>query len=236
MFGKIKKFIYNEDKKIEKLKQNLRKNGAHIGENVRIFDFKNTVIDVQNPHMLSIGNNVYITTGVKILTHDYSWVVLAGIYGEVLGGVGKTVIGNNVFIGVNTVILKNTTIGDNVIIGAGSVVSGKIESNSVYAGNPARKIMTIEEFYKKKKENSKKDAKNIYDNYVRVNNHIPERSKFIEYISLYIRNTDALNTEEKQLIERTEHKEIIYKNLDNQINEQINFDIFVENFKTIKGE
>lgn len=49
------------------------------------------------------------------------------------------------FIGMRSITLQGTTIGDNVIIGAGSVVFGKVESNSVYAGNPARKICSLDE-------------------------------------------------------------------------------------------
>ncbi|MDI9553531.1 MAG: DapH/DapD/GlmU-related protein, partial [Bacteroidota bacterium] len=57
------------------------------------------------------------------------------------GGVfGKIVIGNNVFIGINSIILSNTSIGDNCIVGAGSVVRGKFPENSVLAGNPAQII------------------------------------------------------------------------------------------------
>ena len=51
-----------------------------------------------------------------------------------LGSSGKVTIGNNCFIGMNTVILKGTTIGDNVIIVAGSILRGKYLSNSVIAG------------------------------------------------------------------------------------------------------
>lgn len=120
MLNKMRKLIFSKNTDNKKFIDNLREKGAIIGKNVRIFDLENTIIDGQNPHMLSIGNNVYITTGVKILTHDYSWSVLSGIYGEVLGGVGNIEIGNNVFIGVNTIILKNTKIGNNVIIGARS--------------------------------------------------------------------------------------------------------------------
>ena len=53
------------------------------------------------------------------------------------------VIGNNVTVGANVVIIGNITIGDNVIIGAGSVVVKDIPSNSIAAGNPAKVIKNI---------------------------------------------------------------------------------------------
>ena len=53
------------------------------------------------------------------------------------------VIGNNVVVGANVVIIGDIKIGDNVIIGAGSVVVKDVPSNSVVAGNPAKKIQTI---------------------------------------------------------------------------------------------
>ena len=129
----------------------LKRKGITIGKGVRFFDPDSTTIDIQNPHMLRIGNSVRITKGVTILTHDYSWSVLAGVYGECLGGTGIVKVGDNVFIGMHSIVLKDTEIGDNVIIGAGSVVKGRIESNSVYAGIPAKKIMSLDDYYKKKR-------------------------------------------------------------------------------------
>ncbi len=52
-------------------------------------------------------------------------------------------IGNNVFIGVNSIILKGTEIGDNSVIGAGSVVAGIIPPNVIAAGNPCKVIKTL---------------------------------------------------------------------------------------------
>ena len=49
-------------------------------------------------------------------------------------------IGNDVFIGANSIILKGVSIGDRVIVGAGSVVTKSIPNDEIWAGNPAKKI------------------------------------------------------------------------------------------------
>lgn len=49
-------------------------------------------------------------------------------------------IGNDVFVGGNSMILKGSEIGDRAIIGAGSVVSGKVPCDEIWAGNPLRFI------------------------------------------------------------------------------------------------
>ncbi len=115
------------------------------------------------PALLKIGSNVKIAHGVVILTHDYSWSILAGIYGECLGGVAPVTIGDNVFIGINSIVLKGVKIGNNVIVGAGSVVSKDCDDNSVYAGIPARKICSIEEYYNEKKSNVFTEIDSIID-------------------------------------------------------------------------
>ena len=61
----------------------------------------------------------------------------------------QTIIGNNVFIGCNAIILKGVTIGDNATIGAGSVVTKDIPSNVVAVGNPCRVLREINEHDKK---------------------------------------------------------------------------------------
>lgn len=49
-------------------------------------------------------------------------------------------LGDNVFIGAHSTLLPGTQIEDNVVVGAGSVVKGRLDTNSVYAGTPCRKI------------------------------------------------------------------------------------------------
>ena len=119
----------------------LKKIGVEVGSDVEIF----------RPHLLKIGNHVTITGPVTILTHDYSWSDLKRKYGEILGNQQETVLEDNIFIGWGATILAGSYIGSNSIIGAGSIVSGNLEGNAVYAGNPARKIMSIEDYYEKRK-------------------------------------------------------------------------------------
>ena len=68
---------------------------------------------------------------------------------------GPIKVGNNVFIGSNTVILPNIKIGNNVIIGAGSIVTKDIPDGSVVAGNPAKLITTFDKYIEKRTELNK---------------------------------------------------------------------------------
>lgn len=51
---------------------------------------------------------------------------------------------------MNTIIERNVKIGDNVVVGAGSLVIKDCESDSVYVGVPARRLMSINEFFEKR--------------------------------------------------------------------------------------
>lgn len=53
------------------------------------------------------------------------------------------------FIGASTVVLPNVSIGDDVIVGANSTVTKSLESGYVYAGSPAQRLCTTEEFIQK---------------------------------------------------------------------------------------
>ena len=99
----------------------LRQQGCMIGKRVVFFSPKSTLVDITRPWLIEIGDDVQIPYGVSILTHGYDWAVLKGKYGDILGSSGKVKIGNNVFIGANSMVLKGTTIGDNVIIGGGAL-------------------------------------------------------------------------------------------------------------------
>ena len=123
----------------------LRDMGMKIGENCDIN--KNVVLGTE-PYLISMGNNVRIVTGVKLITHDGGlWVPRnMGIIDERADRFGRITIGNNVNIGLDAIIMPDVTIGDNVVIGCGAVVTKDIPSNSVAAGVPAKVIENIHEY------------------------------------------------------------------------------------------
>ncbi|MBO4955617.1 MAG: sugar O-acetyltransferase [Muribaculaceae bacterium] len=109
----------------------------HIGENF-LANFNLTILDEAR---VTIGDNVFIGPNVSIYTACHpldaetrrKWVEWAE----------PVTIGNDVWIGGNTVILPGVTIGNGVVIGAGSVVSRDIPDYSLAVGNPARVIRDL---------------------------------------------------------------------------------------------
>lgn len=157
----IRKVIYKEKASSQAYISYMRNKGAKIGERVTIFAPTKTSIDMTRPWLIDIGNDVQITEGVTLLTHGYDWAVLKGVYGEILGSGGGIQIGNNVFIGMKTTILKGVHVGNNVIIGANSLVNKNIPDNCVVAGNPARVIMPLDKYYEKRKAAQCQEAEEL---------------------------------------------------------------------------
>lgn len=69
------KLLYREKASSESYIKYLRKKGVTIGENVTFRVARTTVVDVTQPNLIKIGNNVEITNNVTILCHDYAWSV-----------------------------------------------------------------------------------------------------------------------------------------------------------------
>lgn len=184
----LKRIVYRERASSESYIKYLRKLGVDIGEDCTFYAPSQSPVDIQYPWMISIGNHVRITAGVKILTHDYSWSVLKLMQeheGEILGASGHVIIGNNVFVGRGAIITRNVKIGDNVIIGAGSVVTRDCDPNSIYAGNPAHKISDLEHFYEKRKAAQLLEAKELVCAYVKRYHKKPEPEVLHEYFMLF---------------------------------------------------
>ena len=95
-------------------------------------------LDVRGGSII-IGDRCTITHGCIILSHDRSKKRI----NPKDKGKGTVRLGNDVFIGVNSVILRDVTIGDYSIVGAGSVVTKDVPPNVVVAGNPAKIIKEL---------------------------------------------------------------------------------------------
>lgn len=97
---------------------------------------------------ISIGDNTIIGSGC-IITDTDSHPILAEqrLYKDWINyTVSKPIIiGNNVFVGARSIIMKGVTIGDGAVIGAGSVVTKDVPSNAIVAGNPAKIVKMIEQ-------------------------------------------------------------------------------------------
>lgn len=116
-----------------------------MGENVRILHFPRWGSE---PFLIEIGNNVTITRGVSFVNHDGGVALLREQLPN-FNYYGKIRIGDNVFIGINSIILPNVNIGNNVIIGAGSIVNRDIPDNVVVAGVPAKVISSLDDYKRK---------------------------------------------------------------------------------------
>ncbi len=94
---------------------------------------------------ITLGDRLVVSMNVHFLTHDYSYTTALISIDEKpktdIGVLREIIIGDNVFIGMNSILLPGTKIGNNVIIGTGSIVRGTIPDYSVVAGNPAAVIL-----------------------------------------------------------------------------------------------
>ena len=151
-----------------------------------------TQIDITRPWLITIGSNVKITEGVTILTHGFDWSVLKGVYGDILGSEGGVAIGNNVFIGMKSTILKGVHIGNNVIIGANSLVNKDIPDNCVAAGNPCKVIMGLEEYHEKRKASQVAEAKELVQLYRERYGRDPDEKALHEFFWLFTDGHDEL--------------------------------------------
>jgi len=120
----------------------------HKLRGAKIVNFKNTyiapnvLIDSLFPELVTIEEDVYITRGVKIITHFNPTAQIKKILGKE-SICGEVVIQTGAFIGVNSIILPNVTIGKCCVVGAGSIVTKSIPDYSIVAGNPAKVIGDI---------------------------------------------------------------------------------------------
>ncbi len=125
--------------------EKLIKQGLKVGTNFNRLN--GVILDPAHCWLIEIGNNVTIAPRAHILCHDASTKQFMG-YTKI----GRVTIGDNVFIGAESVILPGITIGNNVIIGTNSTITHDIPDNCVVAGSPGKVLCTLEEYLKKEKD------------------------------------------------------------------------------------
>ncbi len=97
----------------------------HIGDNT----FLNYGCIIVGHEKIYIGNNVQFGPNVLIYDHDHDFRADNGLKNLKYKS-SPVIIGDNVWIGANTVILRGTKIGDNCVVGAGSVLKGDYKENT----------------------------------------------------------------------------------------------------------
>ena len=109
----------------------------HVGSNFYA-GFNCTILDMAE---VRIGDNCLIAPNVGLYTAGHN---IDPVNRHKSGYAKPITIGNNVWIGGHCVLVGGVTVGDNSIIAAGSVVTKDVPKNTVFAGNPAKKLKDIE--------------------------------------------------------------------------------------------
>ena len=149
------------------------------------------MIDITRPSLVEIGDNVYMNSYFTLLTHDFVSGVFIHSNRCFLPSSGKVTIGNNCGFGRNVMILKGVSIGDNVFVGANSVVNKDIPSNSIAVGNPCKVVKSLEEFYQIRKEKCVEEAF-IYARSIKERfGRLPVASDFWEEFPLFVDGKDV---------------------------------------------
>ena len=114
------------------------------GRNIRAGDnfLANFNVTILDRAKVSFGDNVLLAPGVTITTVNHA--MTAHGRREQLCTAKPIVIGNDVWVGANCVILPGVTIGDNVVIAAGAVVNRDVPDDALAAGVPARPVKKLE--------------------------------------------------------------------------------------------
>lgn len=139
----LKEFVYRF--RGEYTTEKLVSMGMKVGKNFKRLN--GVILDSGHCWLIEIGDNVTMAPRVHILCHDASTKQFLGYM-----KIGRVTIGDNVFIGAESVILPGICIGNNVVIGANSTVTHNVSDNSLVVGSPARVISTLDKYLEKEKQ------------------------------------------------------------------------------------
>lgn len=128
--------------------------GVNMGKRVFIYGNPRGMFGSE-PWCITLGDNVHITRDVLFVTHDGGTLLFRHLIPD-LEITAPIIVGNDVYIGVRSIILPGVKIGNNCVIAAGSIVSKDVEDNSVVGGVPAKYIKSTFEYLEGIKKRSLK--------------------------------------------------------------------------------
>jgi galactoside O-acetyltransferase len=112
-------------------------NGGKLSFGYNLSLNHNVTLDASDFGEIIIGNNVSIGMNTVLRASNHNYIRMKGHVS------GKIVIGDNVWIAANCVILPDVAIQSGSVIGAGSIVTKDIPENVVAVGNPCKPIKEI---------------------------------------------------------------------------------------------
>ncbi len=127
---------------------------SRLGSNIFILDYNNLEIgdqssigknsEIFNYDKVKIGSNVDIGTQLYVNTSNHIFSDKNKPVSK-QGAINKQIIvENDVWMGARVTILSGAYISERVVIGAGTIVSKKLESKKIYAGNPAKVVNELQ--------------------------------------------------------------------------------------------
>jgi acetyltransferase-like isoleucine patch superfamily enzyme len=121
-----------------------RRNGLVYGKGCRFASVPNFGSE---PYLITIGEHVGFAGEVTFITHDGgTWVFRDQERYRKVIKYGRINIKDNCVIGERVILLPGVTIGPNSVISAGSVVSRNVPAGVLAAGNPAKPVITTEQY------------------------------------------------------------------------------------------
>jgi len=107
-----------------------------IGDKTSIEEARITSFE---PYKIEIGKDCMFSADIVIMNTDVHKIYDTTT--KLKTNEGKEIsIGNHVWLGIRTIVLKGVNIGDNSIVAAGSIVTKDVKPNTVVSGNPARQV------------------------------------------------------------------------------------------------
>lgn len=98
---------------------------------------------ISSASQITIGSGTLVGSGALIMDHDAHGIHPSTRNNPLFIRNKPIIVGENVFIGARSIILKGVNIGQGAVVAAGSVVTGSVEPMTIVAGNPAKVMGSV---------------------------------------------------------------------------------------------